>query len=82
MTNFIFSDVIASVSELKKHPMQVFNQAKGRPLAILNRNKPVFYCIPPLMFEALIDKFEDEELANIIISRQNESEIAIDINDL
>lgn len=82
MTHIILSDLIASVSELKKHPMQVFNQAKGRPVAILNRNQPVFYCVSPVMFEALIDKFEDAELASIIAERINEKEIEVDINDL
>ena len=82
MTQVILADLIASVSELKKHPMQVYNQAKGRPLAILNRNQPVFYCISPIMFEALIDRLEDEELAEIISSRKGESEIELDISDL
>ncbi|MBP9791811.1 MAG: type II toxin-antitoxin system Phd/YefM family antitoxin [Rickettsiales bacterium] len=82
MTYFILSDIIASISELKKHPMQVLNQAKGKPIAILNRNQPVCYCITPAMYEAIIEKLEDEELASIINMRTNEKEIDIDINDL
>jgi antitoxin StbD len=82
MSNVILSDLIASVSELKRHPMQVVSQAQGRPLAILNRNKPAFYCISPAMFEALIEKIEDEELVRIVQARTREQEIEIDINDL
>jgi antitoxin StbD len=82
MTNLILSDLIASVSELKKHPMQVFNQAKGKPIAILNRNKPVFYCISPKMFEALVERIEEAELVEIIHAREGESEISINIDDL
>lgn len=82
MSNVILSDLIASVSELKKHPMQVVNQAQGRPLAILNRNKPAFYCISPVMFEALLEKIEDEELVRIVAARSHEAEIEVDINDL
>jgi antitoxin StbD len=62
--------------------MQVFNQAKGQPVAILNRNQPVFYCISPLMFEAFLDRLEDEEFARIVASREGEEEIKVDINDL
>lgn len=82
MTHVILSDLIASVSELKKHPMRVINQAKGKPIAILNRNQPVFYCISPDIFELLMDKLEDEELLKIINARADEKEIKVNINDL
>ena len=56
MSSIILSNLISSVTELKKNPMQIFNQAQGKPLAILNRNKPAFYCISPALFEALIER--------------------------
>lgn len=82
MSYFILSDIIASVSELKKHPMQVIKQAQGKPVAILNRNQPVFYCIPPAIYEALVEKLGDEELVRIINARAADREIEVDINDL
>ena len=82
MINLVLSNLIASVSDLKKHPMQVVGQANGRPIAILNRNKPVFYCISPTLFESLIEKIEDEELAQIINARSKETEITVNIDDL
>jgi antitoxin StbD len=60
----------------------VVSQAQGKPLDILNRNKPAFYCISPAMFEALIEKIEDEELIRLIQTRSGEQEIEVDINDL
>jgi antitoxin StbD len=45
MSNVIFAELIASISELKNHPMQVINQVQGKPIAILNRNQPVCYCV-------------------------------------
>lgn len=82
MSNVILSDLITSVSELKKHPMQVINATYGRPIAVLNRNKPAFYCISPAMFEALIEKIEDEELVRIVKARAGEQEVEVNINDL
>ena len=82
MSSIILSDLIASVTELKKHPMQVVNQACGRPLAILNRNKPAFYCISPMLFEALMERIEDEELVRIVKAKAEELEIEVDLNDL
>lgn len=82
VTHTILSDLIAGVSELKKHPMQVIRKAKGKPIAILNRNQPAFYCISPDMFEAILDKLDDEELTQIINERTNEPDIEISIDDL
>jgi antitoxin StbD len=82
MSNVILSDLITSVSELKKHPMKVINGAHGRPIAVLNRNKPAFYCISPSMFEALMEKIEDEELVRIVKARSEEQEVEVNINDL
>jgi len=82
MTHLILSDLVASVSELKKHPMQIINQAKGKPIAILNRNQPVFYCIPPEVFESIMEKLEDDELVRIVAARSNEREIEVSIDDL
>lgn len=82
MSNIILSDLIASVSELKKHPMQVINSAKGKPIAILNRNQPVFYCVPPSLFEMLMEKYEDEELVTTVKSRDGEKEIEVNLDDL
>lgn len=82
MTRMILADMIASVSEMKKHPMQVIHQAKGKPVAILNRNQPVFYCIPPALFEKMMDLLDDEEMKEIISARSHEEEIDVSIDVL
>lgn len=78
----ILADNTTSVSELKKNPMAVVEQGGGFPVAVLNRNKPAFYCIPAAAYESLMDKLEDIELAEIVNDRQNQPEIKVDINDL
>lgn len=82
MTRMILADLIASISEMKKHPMQVIHQAKGKPVAILNRNQPVFYCISPALFEKMMDLLDDEEIKEIIASRAYEKEIDVSIDVL
>lgn len=82
MTHTILTTLAASITDLKKHPMQTIESANGEPLAILNRNEPVFYCVPAKMYEAMLDVMEDIELADIIKDRENEEDIEISINDL
>lgn len=82
MTHAILSDMVASISELKMHPMATVNKAKGKPLAILNRNEPVFYCVPAKTYKHMIDELEDARLVNIVKARAGEKEIAVNIDDL
>lgn len=78
----ILADSSTSISELKKNPMAVVEQADGFPVAVLNRNQPAFYCVPAAAYELLMDKLEDIELAQMVKDRENQPEIEVDIDDL
>ena len=79
----ILSDISAGISELKKNPMAVMEQGEGAPVAILNRNQPVFYAVPAAAYEFIMDKLEDVELTKIAEERLGkEEEIQVSINDL
>ena len=82
ISHLILADVSAGISELKKNPMAVVKQGDGAPVAILNRNEPVFYAVPAEAYELLMDKLEDIELAAIVKERENQPEIEVDINAL
>ena len=82
ITHPILADVSAGISELKKNPMAVVEQGDGAPVAILNRNQPVFYAVPAEAYELLMDKLEDLELAALVESRRDQPEIEVSIDDL
>ena len=76
----VLSRCSASISELKKNPTALLNEAEGSPIAILNHNVPAAYLIPAETYEWLMDKLEDAELAQIVRDRQAEKEVALDVN--
>lgn len=78
----ILADNSTSISELKKNPMAVVDQADGFPVAVLNRNQPAFYCVPADAYEAMMDKLEDIELAALVKERESQPEIEVSIDDL
>lgn len=82
ITHPILADVSAGISELKKNPMAVLQQGHGAPVAILNRNEPVFYAVPAAAYELMMDKLEDIELAAIVEARKDQPEIEVSIDDL
>lgn len=51
MTNIILCDVTASISELKNDPVATASAGGGYPVAIIDRNRPVFYCVPTALYE-------------------------------
>ncbi|MEK9495471.1 type II toxin-antitoxin system Phd/YefM family antitoxin [Photorhabdus sp. P32] len=73
MANIILSDISASISELKKNPMATVNAGAGYPVAILNRNQPVFYCIPAELYEQILDTLDDQELIRLVNERRGQA---------
>lgn len=70
----------ASVSELKKNPSALIDQAEGEPIAILNHNKPTAYLVPAETYEQLMEKLEDYHLGLMVNERKNEKISAIEVN--
>ena len=82
MAHLILADISASVSELKKDPMGTVSAGGGFPVAILNRNEPVFYCVPAKAYEALMDRIEDLELNAIADARAGQAVIEVELDAL
>jgi len=76
----IFARCSASISELKRNPTALLNEAEGSPIAILNHNVPAAYLVPAETYEWLMDKLEDMELAQIVIDRAHEKEKAVEVD--
>ncbi|OCA52959.1 type II toxin-antitoxin system Phd/YefM family antitoxin [Photorhabdus namnaonensis] len=81
MANIILSDISASVSELKKNPMATLRAGAGYPIAILNRNQPVFYCIPAELYEQILDALDDQELIRLVNERREQALVDVDLDN-
>lgn len=82
MLNQIHSRYVASISDLKKSPMDTLAHANGEPVAILNRNTPAFYCVPASLYEKMLDALDDQELIKLANERQNQNTVKVTIDDL
>ena len=78
----VLTTTAASITELKRDPMGTFNAGEGAPLAILNRNEPAFYCVPPALYAQLMELLEDQELGHIADERIGEAVIEVSLDDL
>lgn len=78
----VLADMAVSVSELKKNPSAVLSGAHGGPVAVLNHNRVMGYMVPADVFEAMMERLDDLELAEIIRSRKHEKPVSVNLNDL
>ena len=77
----VLTTTAASITELKRDPMGTFHAGDGAPVAILNRNEPAFYCVPPALYAQLMELLEDEELGRMADERSGEKVIEVNIDD-
>lgn len=76
----VLADYSVSISELKKNPTSLLNEADGSAIAILNHNKPTAYLVPAETYEWLMEVLDDYELGKVIDSRRGDLSKAIDVN--
>ena len=61
MVAVIHTPFTASISDLKKNPTEVALSGDCEAVAILNRNKPAFYCVPPELYQRMIDALKQQD---------------------
>ena len=80
----ILANYTASISELKKSPSAVIEEAGNEPVAILNHNKPSAYLVPSTLYEKMMEIIDDYYLAQVVRERQNDGEepIKVELDEL
>ncbi|ATC81742.1 MULTISPECIES: type II toxin-antitoxin system Phd/YefM family antitoxin [Pseudoalteromonas] len=76
----VLADCSASISELKKNPTALLNEADGAAIAILNHNKPAAYLVPAQMYEQLMEQLDDYELTKVVESRRGDLSQAVEVS--
>lgn len=76
----ILAGYSVSISELKKNPSAILQEAGGVPVAILNHNKPAAYLLSAETYEGLMAVMEDYELAKLVDARLKDKSQAIEVS--
>lgn len=56
------TDPSVSMTEFKNNPIKVLRESGGQAVAVLNRNKPAFYMVPPERYKAMLEELNDLQL--------------------
>ena len=65
----ILAPISVGISELKANPTAVLEASGDRPVAILNRNKPIGYMLTADAWEKIHNLLEDKEILKIVETR-------------
>jgi len=82
MPALVLTECVVSVSELKANPQKAVSEGMGGAVAVLNHNKPEFYCVPPDLFAEWQEILDDIELIDTIKQRLNETRHKVSLDDL
>ena len=80
MLTKIYANYTVSISQLKRNPQALINDAHGDIIALLNRNRPTAYIVPAETFDWLMEVAEDLELGRIIEERKSEKAEAVEVD--
>lgn len=79
----ILTPIAASITDLKRNPMGTVSDGEGGAVAILNRNEPAFYCVPPALYAYYREIAEDLELNNLADERMKDAIfVSVELDDL
>ena len=70
----VHTNLTVSITEFKKNPNDVLEQAAGQPFVVLTNNKPSFYVLTPEVFAALGDEALDPRSLARAIAKMMETE--------
>ncbi len=78
----LYASTSVSISELKKNPSAIIQNAEGFAVAVLNHNRPAAYLVPVATYEAMMNLLDDQVLARLVKERQNEATVKVALDDL
>lgn len=78
--NTILSNYSASITELKKSPTKLLEEAGNEVIAILNHNVPSAYLVPSAYYEKIMEIVDDYYLSKEVQARLNDGDTSIKVS--
>ncbi len=80
--NPIFASSTVSITDLRRNPNAVIDEADNAPVAVLNHNRATAYVISARAYEELMNRIEDADLADIVRKRRSGNTVKVTLDDL
>ena len=70
------------MTEPRRNPSGILEDAGNTPVAVLKHNKPAAYPLSSKAYEALLDRLEDAELTKLVRQRADGERVTVKLEDL
>ncbi len=81
-TQTIHAKTIVSMTDLRRNPSKILEDAGDSPVAVLNHNRAEAYLLSAKAYEKLLDLLDDVALIKTIQSRRGGKPIKVKLEDL
>ncbi|MBK7005718.1 MAG: type II toxin-antitoxin system prevent-host-death family antitoxin [Burkholderiales bacterium] len=81
-THAIYAQTTVSMTDLRRNPSGILEDAGDTPVAVLNHNRPAAYLLSAKAYEALLDRLDDVELTKTVRQRQGGKRVRVSLDDL
>lgn len=82
ITHAIYAQTTVSMTDLRRNPSGILEDAGDAPIAVLNHNRPAAYLLSAKAYEALLDRLDDAELVKVVQQRQGGKRVKVSLDDL
>jgi antitoxin StbD len=81
-THSIYARTTVSMTDLRRNPSGILQDAGDLPVAVLNHNKPTAYLLSARAYEALLERLDNAELVQVVKQRQGGKRVKVKLEDL
>jgi antitoxin StbD len=78
-TNTTQSGLSVSVEEFNNDPNEVLRSLNDQAVAIISHNKPLFYIVPAIRYQAMLEEIDGLRLVRVVSERLKQKELAIEV---
>ena len=82
ITQTIHAKTTVSMTDLRRNPSKILEDANDMPVASLNHNRAEAYLLSAKAYEKLLDLLDDVSLIKTIQSRRGGKTVKVNIEDL
>ncbi len=82
VTHSIYARTTVSMTDLRRNPSGILEDAGDCPVAVLNHNKPAAYLLSAKAYEALLERLDNAELTKLVKERRGGKRVKVSLEDL
>jgi antitoxin StbD len=82
ITQTIYARTTVSMTDLRRNPSGILEDAGDSPIAVLSHNKPAAYLLSANAYEALLDRLEDAQLSKVVKERQGGKTVKVKLEEI